>query len=170
MDVIEKENIKLPNAVIVSGLTNTVVDEEVFEFLKQHGSIDRIIKVSEQTSEFYGKVIVEYASGAAVKTLEKDLPLVRTSDSDSDVVFHVEALASVYSSGKGINLTKTFLSDLQNIAKLSGKSFEHLLHDELTRMTGLVKEQSEFDVDQGTVVAPAETAIGPISPDAPQTD
>lgn len=170
MDVIEREGIKVPNAIIVSGLTNTDVDEEIHEFLKQFGSINRMIQVSDQTSELYGKALVEYASGAAVETLEKSLPLDRLSDSDKNVIFHVEALASVYSSTKGTDLTKAFLSNLQNIAKLSGKSFEHLLRDELARITGLIKEQSDSGVHQDTVMAPAETATGPISPDATQTD
>lgn len=170
MDVIEREGIKVPNAVIVSGLTNTKVDEEIYEFLKQFGSIDRIIKVSDQKSELYGKALVEYASGAAVETLEKDLPYDRPSDSDKNVVFHIEALASVYSSEKGTDLTKTFLSDLQNIAKLSGKSFEHLLHDELSRITGLIKVQSDTVVPQDSAVGSAETATGPISPDATPID
>ncbi|KAK0138860.1 Zinc finger CCHC domain-containing protein 12 [Merluccius polli] len=142
------------------------------DFLKQYGSIGRFIKVSDQNSEFFGKVIVEYNSGAAVETLENDLPLDKTSDSDANVVYHIEALASVYSTGKGTTLTTTFLSELQNIAKLSGKPFEHLLRDELTRITGLVTESSQGaeSNDQGTVVAPAETDQGPISPDATQTD
>lgn len=170
MDVIKNEGIKVPNAVIVSGLTNTDLDEEIYEDLKQFGSVNRIVKVLDKTSEFYGKAFVEYASGAAVETLEKDLPLDRTSDTDDNVVFHVEALSSVYSSEKGTDLTKTFLSDLQNIAKLSGKSFENLLHDELARITGLLKERDESGRPQGTVVAPAETATDSVSPDDTQMD
>lgn len=129
MDVIVTENIKVPNSLIVTGITNTSVDEELYEYLKKFGSVDRVIKVSEQTSEFYGKAIVEYAFGAAVQTLEKDLPIDRTSESDDNVVFHIEALASVYSCKKGTGLTTTFLLDLKNIAKLSGKPFEDIVRD-----------------------------------------
>lgn len=160
MDVIEIENIKVPNSLIVTGVTNTVVDEELYEFLKKFGSIDRVIKVSEKTSEFHGKVIVEYAYGDAVEVLERDLPLDRTSDKDGNVVFHIETLASVYSEQKGTGLTKTFLSELQNIAKLSGRSFEDVVHDELARIAGVVgkfcqSEQSEF-VQAPTPVSPEE--------------
>lgn len=45
MDVIDTEGVKIPNAVLVSGLTNTEVDNEIFDFLKQFDSISRIIKV-----------------------------------------------------------------------------------------------------------------------------
>lgn len=121
MDVIENEGIKVPNAVIVSGLTNIDLDEEIYEDLKQFGSINRIVKVLDKTSEFYGKALVEYASGA-VETLEKDLPFDRTSDTDDDVVFRVEALSSLYSSEKGTDLTKTFLT-----SKILQNSVEDLL-------------------------------------------
>ncbi|MGL4896983.1 MAG: hypothetical protein ACRC31_00925, partial [Cetobacterium sp.] len=140
MDVIEVENIKVPNSLVITGLTNKVVDEELYDFLKKFGSFDRVIRVSEPTSEFNDKTIVEYASGAALKTLEKDLPFDRTSDSEKDVVFHIEALASVYSSKKGTGLTTTFLSDLQNVAKLTGKPFEYIVRDELARIAEVVGE------------------------------
>ncbi|XP_054861590.1 uncharacterized protein LOC129347709 [Amphiprion ocellaris] len=170
MEVIEREGIKVPNAVIVSGLTNTELDEEICEFLKQFGSIGRVIKVSDKMSALYGKALIEYASGAAMETFEKDLPMDKLCDSDNTVVFHIEALASVYSSEKSTDLTKTFLSDLQNVAKLSGKSFELLLQEELTRISGLIQEQSGSGIHQDTSVGSAETQVGPISPDAPQTD
>ena len=62
-----------------------------------------MVKLLDPTSELYGKGLVEYVSGAAVETLEKDLPLDRPSDSYKDIVFHIETLASVYSSEKGLS-------------------------------------------------------------------
>lgn len=160
MDVIQSKGVKVPNSLIISGLVNSDEDEEVFEFLKQFGSIDRIIKVSEQTSEFCGKAIVEYSSGAAVKALEGTLPIDKTSDSNCDVVFHIDALASIYSCERGSGLTKTFISDLQNIAKLSGKSFEHILRDELARITDFVGglcQSEESEIPHSAV--PAESSF-----------
>lgn len=145
MEVVESENIKVPNSLIITGLSHTTVDEEIFDYLKQHGSIARIIKVSEPSSEFHDQVIVEFSSGATVKTLGGILPLDRPSDANPDIVHHVEALASVYSSEKGTDITHTFLSELKGMAKLSGKSFEHVLRDELARITEFVGEQSQED-------------------------
>lgn len=54
MDVIKNEGIKVPNAVIVSGLTNTDLDEEIYEDLKQFGSVNRIVKVLDKT---YGSMV-----------------------------------------------------------------------------------------------------------------
>lgn len=173
MDVIEIESIKVPNSLVVTGSTNTVLDEELYEFLGTFGSFDRVLKVSERTSEFNGKTIVEYTSGAALKILEKDLPLDRTSDSDRDVVFHIEALASVYSNKKGTGLTTTFLSDLKNVAKLTGKPFEYIVRDELARIAEVVGEfcqHEQLEVTQEPlIVHPEETlssdAVGSVTID-----
>lgn len=54
MDVIKNEGIKVPNAVIVSGLTNTDLDEEIYEDLKQFGSVNRIVKVLDK---IYGSMV-----------------------------------------------------------------------------------------------------------------
>lgn len=134
MEVIEAENVKVPNSLIVKGLTQTEVDEEIFECLKQYGKISRIIKATEAGDQ----AIVEFESGAAVETLEGNLPFNRVSDVNPDIVYHVDALANVYSSEKGTGITGSFLSELKDMAKLSGKSFERVLQDELARITSIV--------------------------------
>lgn len=146
MDVIESENIKVPNALIISGLSNTVVDEEIIDYLKQYGSIARIIKVPEPSSSTPKQLIVEFKSGEAVEALENVLPLDRPSDTNSEVIHHVEALSNVFSCNKGTGITHTFLSSLKNVAKLSGKSFEDVLRYELTRITEAVGEQIQEEV------------------------
>lgn len=39
MDFIHRSNVKIPNAVIVDGITGLGQDEEVIDFLKKYGSI-----------------------------------------------------------------------------------------------------------------------------------
>lgn len=74
-----QENVKIQNAVLVSELTNTVIDNEVFDFLKQFGLIVRVIKVA--TADKEGKAIVEFQYDSTVKELErKYLPYTRTCD------------------------------------------------------------------------------------------
>lgn len=134
MEVVEKEGIKVPNAVLVSGLSFTHVDEEVFDFLKQYGSVRRVIKIDDPESEFHKQAILEFESGAAVQVLEAVLPLDRPSSVDPLIIHHVRTLSSVYSANVGTSVTHTFLSELKGIAKLSGKSFADILQDELNRI------------------------------------
>lgn len=72
MEAVQHNNVKVPNAVIVSGITNTETDDEVFDFLKQYGSFERIIPVD--SAHFDKQVIIEYRYGTAVQALTPILP------------------------------------------------------------------------------------------------
>lgn len=52
MDIIQKESVKIPNAVIVSGIAGDQRDVGIEDFLKQYGSIIRVLKVSNLSPEF----------------------------------------------------------------------------------------------------------------------
>ena len=54
MDVIQTSSVKIPNSVIVSGVTDTETDEELHDFLKKFGSIQRVIPV-DSTEQDLGK-------------------------------------------------------------------------------------------------------------------
>lgn len=138
MEIVETENIKVPNSLIISGLSYTPADEEIFDYLKQYGS------------EFYEQAIVEFESDEAIQALEDILPLEKPSDEDPKIIHHVKTLASVYSNKAGTESTQAFLSKLKGIAKLSGRTFEDILHEELTRITETMGEQTL--VEQGEVV------------------
>ncbi|XP_077393810.1 uncharacterized protein LOC144031003 [Festucalex cinctus] len=160
MEIVEAENIKVPNSVIVSGLSYTHIDEEVFDFLKQYGSIRRVIEIDNPESEFYKQAIVEFESGEAVQSLETLLPINRPSSEDPTVIHHVKTLASVYSCTAGTGITHTFLSELKDIAKLSGMSFEDILREELTRITKTIGEQtSEKEAVTLQEQTPQETTL-----------
>ena len=170
MDIIERENVKIPNAVIITGLSNTVVDGEIITYLEQYGAIERTIEVPATLSP--DKLIVEFQYGRAIESLI--LPFDRTSEANPKIVHHVHALANVYSTEKSTVLTDKFLSDLKAMAKISGKSFEQLLRDGLTRITDVVDtneredetEQNEADTSPNPssnvvdVVTPTKVASG----------
>lgn len=52
--------VKVPNAIIVRGLTESEKDEEIIDFLKQYGSINKTLTVDDTASEFNKNLIVEY--------------------------------------------------------------------------------------------------------------
>lgn len=150
MDIIVKENVKIPNAVLVSGITSTEVDEEIFDFLKKYGSISRIVKVPSTGPEV--QVIVEYEQGTAVEVLEANfLPYRRTCTTDPNIVHHVQSLASVYTSKGGTAATNTYLSGLKDLAKLSGRSFEDILQEELARISDTVKCKTPSEIFEDPV-------------------
>lgn len=123
-------------------MSHTAVDEEICVYLKQYGQIRRVINIDNPESEFHKQAIIEFESGKGVQTLENTLPFDRSSSADPRIIHHVKTLASVYSSKVGTGVTHTFLSELKGIAKLSGKSFEDILREELTRITEAIGEQT----------------------------
>lgn len=48
MEIVEAEGIKVPNSVIVSGLTKTESDDELIDILKEYGSFARTIFISDK--------------------------------------------------------------------------------------------------------------------------
>ncbi|KAL3972569.1 DnaJ-like proiein [Sarotherodon galilaeus] len=155
MEFVEKLGIKVPNAVIVRGVTGSEKDEEIFEFLKQYGSISRVLTIDDQVSEFNKDHILEYNSGVAVQTLGPLLPYVHPSAANPDVVFSVHALTDVYSQRVGGSVTDTYLSELRGIAKLSGKEFEDVLREVMTKIeksVGVAEESvalsTEVDIEE----------------------
>ncbi|XP_013882764.1 uncharacterized protein LOC106531439, partial [Austrofundulus limnaeus] len=131
MEVVDKENIKVPNSVIVSGITDTEVDETLMDFLNKYGKIMRTFKIDDPLSSYHKNAIVEYESGAALTTLEPLLPYIL--EVPNKVTYKIKALSSEYMSAVTKRATHHFFCELQEIAKLTGKSFEAVLHEHLSK-------------------------------------
>lgn len=141
MDVILKENLKVPNCVLISGLSNTTVDDEVFEFLHEYGTISRMVAITD------AQTVVEFECGSAMAALESlPLPHHRPCHGNPEIVHHIQCLAGVYSETCGTSTTEAYLSELKQLAKLSGKQFEDVLKDELSRISESVMDRSVLDV------------------------
>lgn len=135
MEIIEAEGIIIPNSVIISGLTDTESDEELFDALKRYGSFAKTVRIDDKESEFYQNVIIEYNSNQALQTLEQKLPYTHQLSSEPSVKYHVRALASVFTQQLGSSITKSYLDRLREIAKLSGNNFESILSEMLSQVS-----------------------------------
>lgn len=150
MDVIQTSSVKIPNSVIVSGIAGTETDEELYDFLKQYGPIQRGIPVDSAEPASDKQVIVEYVYGTTMQSLLPSLPHRLNSKTRTDVTYHIRALASVYTPVASKTATQTYLSELRDIAKLTGKDFAAVLREELSVISESVDlDQSETqDVDK----------------------
>ncbi|KAL6459344.1 hypothetical protein MHYP_G00328160 [Metynnis hypsauchen] len=133
MEVIQSENIKVPNSVLVGRLTGDEADKEVMEYLEQFGSIGRVVKVTSEEAQFKDTAIVEFATGEPIQLLQDNLPCQRSSR-NPDVIHHIQLLSELYAAEKVSSISNTYLTELKSIAKLSGADFEKLLLDELARI------------------------------------
>lgn len=143
MDFVQRSGVKIPNAVIVSGVTQVVdQDDHIIDFLKKYGSIKKILFVDEDTSEFYQNLIVEYSYGTAVEDLNLILPYTYTVQGDPSVDYTVRTLSSVYQSKIGGNITKTYLTELKTLAKVSGIEYEQVLKEMISQISEDVEVMS----------------------------
>ena len=110
MEIITDEGVKVPNSVIISGLTKSVADNEIQSYLESHGSINRVIYIDKPDSEFHNNAIVEFTFGTAMQTLSPLLPFDYRSPTSPDVTFHVHALVSVFSPTAAQSTTKGYIS------------------------------------------------------------
>lgn len=137
MDFIQRSGVKIPNAVIISGVTGVKEqDDEVIGFLKKYGTIERSLYVDDDSSQFYQNLIVEYSSGADVEDLKAILPYInRMVQSEHSNVYAIKTLSSVYTTEIGSGITKTYLTELKTLAKLSGNEFEEVLKEMMSRIS-----------------------------------
>ena len=159
MEIVRDMLIILPNAVIISGLTQTEVDEDIETHLKTYGSISRVLKIDSPNSEFHQNTIVEFNHVTALESLRPLLPLTYKSPSKPDVTFLVRALDSVYAPTTSDSATKRALEELQAIAKLSGMSLQDFLQGELLKL------QSPPPPSAVNTVDPIQSPIQISSPD-----
>lgn len=143
MDFVQRSGVKIPNAVIVSGITKSEKDEEVLEFLKKYGGVKTLLPVDDATSEFHQNLIVEYSSGSAVEALEPLMPYKYVAEGEPNVSYCVRALASVYTAKVGEGVTKSYLAELKGLAKLSGKTYEEVLKEMISQICETTENTDE---------------------------
>ncbi len=160
MDVIQRSSVKIPNSVIVSGIAGTETDDELYDFLKEYGPIQRGIPVDSAEPASDKQIIVEYVYGTAMQSLLPSLPHRLNSKTQTDVTYHIRALASVYTPEASKTATQTYLSELKDIAKLTGKDFAAVLREELSVISESVdldqSETQDEDKEQNSPDTPGQ--------------
>ncbi|CAL9690963.1 unnamed protein product [Knipowitschia caucasica] len=130
MDIVVKESIKIPNSVIIKGLTNSDLDEEVATYLQKYGSVSRHIRIDDPHSEFHRQIIAEFSHTSAMDSLTPLLPLSFQSSAQPEITFEIKSLAEVYKINAR-DVTRAFMKQLLEMANLSGHSLEDMLKEEL---------------------------------------
>lgn len=145
MEFVLSSGIKIPNAVIVSGVFESPDDEEVLDFLKQYGSF-RVVPVDDSTSEYFKNLIVEYESGNAMEALAPLLPYTYKLKEKPSVKYHVKVLVSVHTTKVGSSVTRSYLDEIKQLAKLSEKDFEEVLKAMMSEISEII-EISDTEVE-----------------------
>ena len=130
MEIVSQESIKVSNSVIVKGLTNTSLDEEISTYLGKYGSINRHFRIDDLESEFHQHVIFEFRYGTAMESLQPLLPLTVQSSVQPELTFEIKSLAEVYA----LSATRVYMKQICEIANLCGNSLEDILKKELANL------------------------------------
>ena len=157
--------IKVPNAVIVSGLLESPEDEEIIDFLKKYGSM-RLVPVTDINSEFYKNLIIQYQDGAAIEALAPLLPYTHELKDNLDVKYYVQTLESVYTTKVGCSVTRTYLDEIKKLAKLSGRGFKEVLKDMMSEISETIEIDGSGDNESG--VKQLNTFLDTVEPTQPQ--
>lgn len=160
--LIQHEKVSVTNSVIVSGLTQTEVDQDLEEFLVGYGPLSRTLVVDDPISKFHRHTIVEFANSSTMCTLRPLLPMEYTSPTDKGVTFQVQALDSVYTPVTEPLITQSYLSNLKELAMKSGKDFTTLLQELMSEISEAMKETET----EGTLVVhpPVKPSVNPHAP------
>lgn len=169
MEAVQRSNVKIPNSLLITGLTDTESDEELFDFLKQYGSIQTMVPVDPPCPEKGKQSFLEYASSAPVQALSSLLPYRFSPKNKPDILYLVEALSSVYSPVVSKTATQTYLTELRDIARLTGKDFADLLRDELSSISQVVNpdENDSGDRQDSPQVPDTNAPLSPLQENPP---
>ncbi|KAL3987782.1 hypothetical protein ACER0C_014897 [Sarotherodon galilaeus] len=158
MDVVLRESVRIPNSVVVSGLTGSETDEEVSTFLQKYGSINRYFRLDDPESDYHKHMIIEFTHETAMHTLEPLLPLRLPSTAQAGIVYELQALGSVYTLDARNKATKMYMEQLREIAKLSGNSLEEMLKEELKNLVSsagsAISQSPQTGPESSTVQSP----------------
>lgn len=158
MDVVLRESVRIPNSVVVSGLTGSETDEEVSTFLQKYGSINRYFRLDDPESDYHKHMIIEFTHETAMHTLEPLLPLRLPSTTQAGIVYELKALGSVYTLDARNKATKMYMEQLREIAKLSGNSLEEMLKEELKNLVSsagsAISQSPQTGSESSTVQSP----------------
>lgn len=164
MDIlITQENVNVTDSVIVSGLTDTDIDQELEQHLVTYGSVNRTLLIDDTTSKFHRHTIVEFSNSTAMHTLRPLLPMEYTSPTDAGVTFKVRALDSVYTHETDPPTTQSYLAELKVLALKSGKDFTTVLKELMSEISEVVKvtETQETPVVSEELVKNLPTVVQP---------
>ena len=121
--------------------------------------------VDDLSDELYQNLIVEYSSGSALEGLEPHLPYMYIVHGDPPpIAYEVKTLSSVYTTKIGGNVTKTYLANLKELAKRSGKNYGEVLKE----MMSQIGEDVEAKQPRPEDPIPAEPTVSTPSPLAPE--
>lgn len=135
MDFFQRSGVNIANCVIVSGVTHTDKDNDIFAVLEQYGPYRKLID-NDENSPYYKNLVVEYKSLSSMVQLKKTLPYTHVSESDPELKYYVtlpEEKSTVTVRAKNPP-PMNYLDELKSLARKSGQKFEVVIQNVLSEI------------------------------------
>ena len=140
MDFFQRSGVNIANCVIVSGVTHTDKDNDIFAVLDQYGPYRKLMD-TDDTSPYYKNLIVEYKSLSSMAQLKKNLPYTHVSESDPELRYYVTLPKDKSTKVKGTVTVEVetppqmnYIDELKTLARRSGQKFEVVLQSVLSEI------------------------------------
>ncbi|XP_029947420.1 uncharacterized protein LOC115388423 [Salarias fasciatus] len=148
METFESLGVKIPNAILVDGITESDSCDSILTFLESYGAIKQHLIINDRDSDYFGRLVVEYESGSAFASFPS---LPYTYKPGKGNKFFIESLSDIYASEGCATKTETFMRDAKNMAKLSGKEYGEILQEMLSQIQKSIADldRPAADVDAG---------------------
>ncbi|XP_052441706.1 adenylate cyclase type 1-like [Carassius gibelio] len=146
--------------------------------LERSSPVEQAEKYSPLVSSTHSTYVAKLSRGPIPErhALDHSLRLeILNSKTQTDVTYHIRALASVYTPVASKTATQTYLSELKDIAKHTGKDFTAVLREELSIISESVdldqSETQDEDIEQNSPDFPGqygpENAAQHLTPESP---
>lgn len=135
MEFFKKSGVNISNCVIVSGLTHTNKDKEIFEVLEQYGPYRKLIDPDEN-SPYHKNLIVEYKSLSSMAQLKKNLPYTHISESDPEMKYFIALPKEEGTDTVEVEAPPpmNYINELKSLARRSGQKFEVVIQSVLSEI------------------------------------
>lgn len=138
MEIFDTLKINIPTAVLVEGATEPAWRDEVIDFLRQYGDINRDIAIENTDTDFDDHIVVEYKYSSALEKLSPLLPYTYTSAAGNKCC--IQSLPDLYTSKICGSRTRKLMAEFRDVAKASGKHYAEILQEMMEHIGRTVPE------------------------------
>lgn len=189
MDFVAWSGIDISCSVLITGVSNTITDDEILDWLRVYGTLKTVLSVDDPISSFHKNLIAEFDNVSSFTDVKPILPYTYNSRSVPDRVYRITSLADEYTATAGHSKpTPNYLKNLKEMSDRAGTRFEDVLKTVMDQIqqhltvSGATNEdgddddtengEEEVDVKPTPLVSDSQTSqvTSPSSQPHPQTE
>lgn len=146
MELCNQFDVRGQNCLYVTGIEDSCSEQEIADFFKINGDVEKVVKVPDESGQPTGRVLIEHSSYRAISRLNPDTVGKLPSPKDSNVTWHARTIREICQGELGRELAHRYLSELQALPWTSREGSFTTLQSQLQNL------QSDIEPPQESVV------------------